>query len=162
MFETAELATIPYAAGRVVWQAEALDTTAAVPMENKLSSVSHPVEWLLGEALTNLYVGLNRYHRGEKLSAVRFIQGYAVDRIVELTALIENEQPAQGDLFAPERRYEQRFPKASQALPQFIQGYDRTIESAQAILAFLDRHFNVNAAIKAQILVLCKSSMGTA
>jgi hypothetical protein len=35
------------------------------------------VEWLLGEALTCLYVGLCRYHRGEKLSAQLFIQHYA-------------------------------------------------------------------------------------
>ena len=38
----------------------------------------------LGEALTNLYVGMAREKRGEKLSAMRFIQGYAVDRLLEL------------------------------------------------------------------------------
>ncbi len=42
------------------------------------------MDWLLGEALTNLYVGLQRELRGERLSAMRFIQGYALDRLVAL------------------------------------------------------------------------------
>jgi hypothetical protein len=33
----------------------------------------------------------------------------------------------------------------------FAQGYERTPESARALLAFLDAHFEVNAAIKAEI-----------
>jgi hypothetical protein len=39
-------------------------------------------------------------------------------------------------------------------LPGFIQGYDRTPESAAAILAFLERHWPVNPAIKQAILAL--------
>ena len=46
-------------------------------------------EWSLGEALTNLYVGLSRLRRGEKLSAMRLIQYHAVDRILELSEKIE-------------------------------------------------------------------------
>ena len=115
---------------------------------------------LVGEALTNLYVGLGRYHRGEKLSAARFIQGYAVDRIVELSELIEEEwpgrKPGRKDRYSAERRYEQRFPRTSAELPQFMQGYTRSIESAQAILEFLERNFDVNAAIRNEILKLCR------
>jgi hypothetical protein len=76
-----------------------------------------PTEWLVGEALTNLYVGLGRYRRGEKLSAARFIQNYAVDRILDLAARIEAEQPAFKDQFASERRFEQRFPELASRLP---------------------------------------------
>jgi hypothetical protein len=108
-----------------------------------------------GEALTNLYVGLLRYHRGEKLSAARFIQGYAVDRILELSALLEPEHSALRDPYVHERLYEMRFPKTARRLPDFVQGYTRTIQSARAILAFLEEHFAVDPAIKQRIEALC-------
>jgi len=57
-----------------------------------------------------------------------------------------------------ERRYEERFPGVAAHLPEFIQGYDRSPESAYAILIFLDQHFAVNPAIKARILDLCDPS----
>jgi hypothetical protein len=155
VFEPDELARVPFAAGHLVWKSPDFDETLTVPAP-RLPEL-HPVEWLVGEALTNLYVGLCRYHRGEKLSAARFIQGYAVDRIVDLSARIEAEQPAYRDLFTAERRYEWRFPGIAARLPEFIQGYANSVESAQAILAFLDAHFDVNPAIKQAILVLCES-----
>jgi len=97
--------------------------------------------------LTNLYVGLGRFRRGEKLSAARFIQLYAVDRIVELAKLVEREGVVSKDEFDKERRFEQRFPRLGQELPDFIQGYKRSVESAQAILKYLERHFEVNQAM---------------
>src|ERR1700730_6303690 len=45
------------------------------------------VEFHLNEALTNLYVGLHRELRGERLSAARFVQSYAVDRVIALLDL---------------------------------------------------------------------------
>jgi hypothetical protein len=105
------------------------------------------VEWSVGEALTNLYVGLGRFRRGEKLSAMHFIQHYAVDRILELAKLIEDESGTRKDAFANERRLEQRFPQIARELPDFAQGYERSCESAQAILEFLERHFEVNQAM---------------
>ena len=113
------------------------------------------LEHTLGEALTNLYVGLGRYRRGEKLAAARLIQVSAVDQILRLALYIEPAQATAPDPFAAERRFEQRFPAIADHLPQFMQGYDRSIESAQAILAYLDAHFEVNAALKARILELC-------
>ncbi|MBI5670018.1 MAG: hypothetical protein HZC41_18645 [Chloroflexi bacterium] len=153
VFEPEELRRIPFSAGRFIWRDPAFDERLAVPPHRTLRR--HPVEWQVGEALTNLYVGLSRYRRGEKLSAARFIQGFAVDRIVELSAMIEAEHRAHRDVFAPDRRYEQRFPGISAHLPEFIQGYERSIESARAILAFLDEHFDVNPAMKQAILELC-------
>lgn len=152
VFEPAELTHIPFARGRLVWRDATFDEALAVPKSVKHGTRS--TEWLLGEALTNLYVGLGRYHRGEKLSAARFIQGYAVDRVVELAAQIETAQPMYGDPFMPERRFEARFPGIAAALPLFIQGYDRSPQSAQAILGFLDQHFEINPAMKRAILDL--------
>jgi hypothetical protein len=98
---------------------------------------------------------LSRYHRGEKLSAARFIQHYAVDRIVDLSSFVEAERPIAADTFTPERRYELRFPQTARHLAAFVQGYERSRESAQAILAFLEQHFEVNPHLAQRIRELC-------
>lgn len=154
VFEVHELPHIPFARGRVVWKDDSFDDSLAAP-QVKTPRV-RSVEFLLGEALTNLYVGLGRFHRGEKLSAARFIECYAVDRVVELAAQIETAQPAHKDIFTPERRFETQFPGVAAQLPQMMQGYDRTPESARAILVFLDAHFEINTALKQAILDLCE------
>lgn len=153
VFEPDELAHVPFAQGRIIWRDPEFDESLAIP-KTHTPSQKNP-DWLLGEAITNLYVGLGRYHRGEKLSAARFIQGYAVDRVLDLAATFEAEGSAHKDLFMVERRFEFRFPGVAAALPDFIQGYDRSRESARAILQFLDQHFEINPAMKQAILDLC-------
>ena len=66
---------------------------------------------------------------------------------MELAQFVEPEQAAHRDIFAAERRFEQRFPLTAQELPQFMQGYDRSPQSAAAILAFLERHWDLNSAM---------------
>jgi hypothetical protein len=107
-------------------------------------------------------VGLGRYYRGEKLTALRFIQVYAVDRILEMANLIEVEQPAWHDVFGNERRFERRFPGIAKELPGFTPGYEHTIEAAAAILAFLERHFDVDPAIKRAIVARLEEASPTA
>lgn len=153
VFEPDEMRRIPFARGRIVWQDSSFDDSVTVPRAQPRTE--HSAEWLLGEALTNLYVGLGRLRRGEVLSATRFIQGYAVDRVVDLTSRIEPALSGHADQFDGVRRYEQRHPAAAAHLPSFVQGYARNVESARAILAFLDKHFEVTAAIKQAILGLC-------
>jgi hypothetical protein len=154
VFEPDELQHVPFAAGRVVWVRDGVDVSALQP-----GSVREPapvdVEREVGEALTNLYVGLGRFRRGEKLSAARLVQGAAVDRILALAASVEPEKAAGRDPFAPERRAEQRFPVTATQLAHFVQGYERTPQSARAILTFLEDHFTVEPAMKAAILALC-------
>lgn len=86
---------------------------------------------------------------------MRAIQVYAVDRLLELTTKLETATPVARDIFAIERRYERRYPVGAQALPEFIQGYKRNVESALAILAFLESHVEVNPAMKRAIEELC-------
>jgi hypothetical protein len=74
-----------------------------------------------------------------------------VDRILELSALLEKETNTPRDMFTQDRRFEQRFPGISQNLPNFVQGYERSCESAQAILEFLEQHFDINRAMAAAI-----------
>lgn len=159
-FEARELADPAFAgawsaSGRVIWQADGFDAAGYLARPIPAGPPARDAEWLLGEALTNLLVGLGRYHRGERLSAARFIQGYAVDRVLELAARIEAAQPVTADPYAIERRFEQRFPQTARLLPQFVPGYDGSVAAAAAILTFLEQHFAVNGAIAAEIRALC-------
>jgi lincosamide nucleotidyltransferase len=158
VFEQPELRHIPFAPGRIIWKRADVPDSLATPQPTQKAPGGSSPEWLLGEALTNLYVGLGRFHRGEKLSAMRLIQCDAVDRILELSGRIEPATPSPRDAFAPTRRYEQRHPSLARALPSFVQGYERSVESALAILAFLEGHFEVNPSLKSALLDLCKST----
>ncbi|MBI5007947.1 MAG: hypothetical protein HZB95_12590 [Nitrosomonadales bacterium] len=153
VFEMPELRHIPFSPGRIVWKQADVEEAQLQPAPRQVEERSSA--WLLGEALSNLYVGLSRHARGEKLAAMRAIQVQALDRVLELAASIEPAASAARDIFAFERRYEQRYPAGAQALAQYAQGYERNIESAQAILAFLDRHFELNPAMREAIAGLC-------
>jgi lincosamide nucleotidyltransferase B/F len=142
VFDLAELEQSVFAAGRVVWKRAHIPESIATPHHAPKSK--HPeTDWLLGEALTNLLIGLKRLARGEKLSAARFIQQYALDKVLVLAARLEPAQAGFPDVFSPERRFEQRFPLTAAALPAMHQGYEHTPESALAILQFLENNFAV-------------------
>ena len=151
VFGPEELLNAAYAPGRMVWRRADMPASMAAPTNWPPRRSPPSVDHLLGEALTNLYVGLGRFRRGEKLSAFRFIQGYAVDRIVELVALMSAEETSGADPFDGARRFESRYAAPAAELPAMMQGYERTPESAAAILAWLARHFEINPAIKAAI-----------
>lgn len=151
VFELDELENIPFAPGRLVWKRENVSDTISQPMSKPAPHGKRTKEWLLGEALTNLYVGLNRDKRGEKLSAARFIQGYTVDRVVELVEYIDEAEKVHRDPFVNERRFEQRFPELTTQASTWMQGYEKNRESALAIFAFLEEHFEVNEAIASAI-----------
>jgi hypothetical protein len=157
VFEPDELAQIPFAPGRVVWKRPDVAETIGQPLKKNVGQAGRSQEWLLGEALTNLYVGLGRERRGERLSAMRFIQGYAVDRLLEL--IEETMSPAAAatrrDEFALERRLEQRYPDVAPYLPRWLPGYGRNRESALAILEFLEARFVIEEAMAAAIRELC-------
>ena len=155
VFEPDELATIPFVRGRIVWKQPHVPDTIGASVLPIPAAADHGADWLVGEALTNLYVGLGRYRRGEKLAAARLIQQHAVDRVLTLAATFERELLGHTDIFAPERRVERRFPDLARALPGFIQGYDRSCESALAILSFLEARVSVNAQLAAAIRSLC-------
>jgi hypothetical protein len=156
VFERTELSGIPFAPGQVVWKRPEVSAEIAQPAHVPAPRGAPDAQWAANEALTNLYVGLGRLRRGETLSAMRFIQGYAVDRIVELADQIEAPGLAARDPFTPERRFEQRFPGLAAELPAFTQGYAGSAASALAILAFLERHFAINPAMAAAVRELAK------
>jgi len=157
VFEEPELERIPFAPGRLVWKREGVSDDLRLPRFIPSGPGERSTEWLLGEALTNLYTGLGRYRRGEKLAAMRLIQVFAVDRLLELAEKLDPPAaPSLRDPFALERRFEQRNPEIAPALASFAQGYERNVESARAILEFLDQRFEVNPAMRRAILELCE------
>ena len=156
IFEPDELAVVPFSTGRMIWKQPHVSDSIRFSKIKTPEPQPHSQEWLIGEALTNLYVGLCRDQRGEHLSALRFIQHYAVDRLLEL---IENTEPDQGvrDEFSLERRFEQRHPRSVESLISFMQGIKHNKESAKAILCFLQNHYQINQAICEEIKRLCES-----
>ena len=158
VFEPEELVSAVYVGGLWVWRRDGFVGEENGGGKRPLSPKPNPPDpqYLVGEALTNLYVGLARYHRGEKLSAMRFIQSYAVDRVIELANLLDEQLPGLQDPFALERRVEQRQPALAVILPTFTPGYDQSPSAAKAILHFLDNNFSINQMMKLEILKLCE------
>lgn len=151
VFEPQELDAIPFSEGRIVWKAAGVDDAIRIPVRGPEPRRAPDEEWCVGEALTCLYVGLSRFRRGERLSAQRLVQQHAVDRILELAPVVEGEAGGGADAWAAERRFEQRFPATATQLSQFVQGYDRTPESALEILGFLRSRFELNGAMDALV-----------
>jgi hypothetical protein len=155
VFEEDELRNTAFSPGRVVWKAQGVSDNIGTPPHSARRTQPPSTEWLVGEALTNLYVGLLRDRRGEKLSAMRFIQGYAVDRILGLAEKVEAVESVSADEFNLERRYEKRMPGMVKVLPEVLQGYERNRESALAAVSYLDGNFEINTAMKQAVLDLC-------
>lgn len=153
VFTAEELPAIPFTGARVVWQRPGRE----LELESR-SPVSAPtaidtVDFHLNEALTNLYVGLLRELRGERLAATRFIQGHAVDRVLSLLRL-ESGEGWQRDPFDATRRVESGY-AGPLPLAEMIPGYGANASAAAATLGWLrERHRtdpHLTAAIEALI-----------
>jgi len=131
VFEPHELNNIPFCPGRIVWQKPYFDKQCTNPRLNK-APPSDNQNWLIGEVMTNLYVGMSRYKRGEKLSGFRFVQQFALDKLMDLVEKTEPAQTSMVDSFVVERRIETRYPRFAQELASFAQGYNASSESALA------------------------------
>ena len=152
VFEVPELRFIPYSEGRFIWKHDALNEDLKKP------TVAPPSEcddkaYLLAELLTNLYVGLGRYRRGEKLSAMRFIQIYAVDRLISLLDLESNNRVSK-DPFCLDRRVEQRHSAHEKLLTACCQGAQNSAISAGVMLDFVVENYNVDSALEHEIRLL--------
>ncbi|WP_018247452.1 hypothetical protein [Orenia marismortui] len=154
VFEEKELAEIDFAEGRIVWKEEGFDESICSPQDKDIRWKPQSKDWAIGEALTCLYVGLTRFARGEKLSATRFIQSYALDNMLSLSNFITDEVDYYKDKYQNERRYEKRYPEIAKELSDMVQGYDRCPESAIAIVEFMDDNFEINQAMKQVIINL--------
>lgn len=154
VFAPDELRRATYAPGRWVWRrddrVDAALERPAMPLPQRRDTA-----WLLGEALSNLVVGLRRHARGERLAAMRMVQVYALDRVLELAALAPPDTAAPGgvagDPFNPDRRVETRLPLLAADLPVLAGGYGGTVAAARALLAWLTRRYTVPPAVATHI-----------
>jgi len=160
IFTEEEFSHALYSEGRFLWKAPGFAENASGPKTRPDFLVADQ-GFLVGEVLTNLYVGMGRYIRGEKLSAFSFVQNYALH---SLLALIAQKYPSNEpfmDVFNPERRFEQRNMLFAKDIPWMCQGYNRTPESAQAILDFLVHLFPTDPKMVRLIRALIQRSIGS-
>ncbi len=162
VFEPEELAAIPFAPGRIVWKRAGVDEAIAAPRKPLPSADLPGEEWIVGEALGCLIVGLLRWQRGERLAALRMVQTHALDRLIELDALRARQHGAVAtgaDPFNRERRLEQRQPTLAAELAQLAPGYGHTPAAALALLEALQRRgAQLNAAAVERIRALAAAT----
>lgn len=156
VFTPSELAGIRFSGARVVWSRAALtlepqrDTHATTPLDT--------VDFHLNEALTNLYVGLHRECRGERLTAMRFIQVYAVDRVLSLMRLEPTTDWPMPDPFEPTRRVEQSRAAHPPPLADLMPGYQHNTSAAEATLGWLTGRYDVHSSFVERIRQLIHES----
>ena len=155
VFEPAELPHIPFAPGRFVWRRDEVDPAWARPAR-PMPGRADP-DWLVGEALSNLIVGLGRCARGERLAAMRLVQVHALDRLLQLLEQRAPRADPSVDPFSIDRRIEQRRPELGGLLPVLAGGYGHTAAAALALLGELERHASVPPAVAARIRTLARS-----
>jgi hypothetical protein len=150
VFSPEEVSRIAVTGARVVWQADG-QHLGAVSLLPPPSRSDLTVDFLAGEIVTNLYVGLQRYERGEGLSALRFIQGHAVDSLITLVRLTQAPVTGHTDPFDGARRFEQQYPAMAPHLPGMLQGYEGCVASALAILDVLKERMDVDRTMEQRI-----------
>lgn len=91
-----------------------------------------------GQFLTNLWVGIGRHWRGERLSGHRFVRGEALAHLLTLiAALVPADQPAALDSIDPARRFEQAYPALAAEINAAL--LQETPQAAAALLALAGR-----------------------
>ncbi|WP_052327837.1 aminoglycoside 6-adenylyltransferase [Serinicoccus marinus] len=108
VFTPDELAALPVVGARLVWSRDGRELPMSEPPPSP--TALDTVDFHVNEALTNLCVGLHRELRGERLTAMRFTQVYAVDRVLALVRLDPASRLDHPDRFESTRRIEQADP----------------------------------------------------
>jgi hypothetical protein len=155
VFTLPELRAGSYDGARLVWRrddAPAGLEHAGVPLRASRYETPHHQ---LNEIITNLYVGLHRELRGERLAAFRLIQVHAIDRLLTWLDLTGAATAPRQDPFAVERGAERRL---SIPFGDFITGYERNRDAAIALLNWLEPRADVDATLADAIRALGRCS----
>jgi hypothetical protein len=99
-------------------------------------------QYHLEEALTNLYIGLLREHRGEKFAAFQMIQEFALHQV--LLALRNPSTSIEIDPFNPRRRIEQYDPELAIWIHSVVQGIQQNRQAASMILNKIKAKISTN------------------
>jgi hypothetical protein len=150
IFTSDELEALPLPGARVVWSRGGYDPLALGAGAPAVTAFD-TVDFHLNEALTNLLVGLHRELRGEQLAAMRFIQVYAVDRVLALVRLDPTTALDHPDHFEATRRIERACLPGGLPLHRMVPGYTRNLDAARAVLAWLTAHHDTDPIIVAGI-----------
>jgi hypothetical protein len=161
IFTAEELPSIPFAGPRIVWSRPGFALTEPPRPRRAPDFTSDEGGCHLGEALTNLFVGLHRELRGERLTAMRFIQVSAVDHVLALADLGEGSARTLPDPFDPTRRVEASAFGRRPPLAELIPGYEHNAAAAAATLAWLERWHAPEPAITAAIRGLLDAARST-
>ena len=103
-------------------RADIEDRMAAVRDASHTPAASEPGdEWLVGQFLTCLAVGVSRHRRGEALSGHVFVRQHAVGHLVVLLWRHLAPTDAQRDDLDPTRRFELALPEVGAALEAALQ-----------------------------------------
>ncbi len=151
IFTLAELAGLSYTGERVVWRRPGYDISCFAPRKPPPAPAIDTVEFHVDEALTNLFVGLHREHRGERLTAMRFIQVFAVDRILSLVRLRTDATAPSHDPFEPTRRAERT---SGLPLEAMVPGYEHNREAAAHALGWLMSNYDTHPVMVREITQL--------
>lgn len=149
VFEYDQMENIPFSKGAFIFKKNGYVLMDTPNIDYPVLSQS--TDYAVNEILTNLYVGLLRFHRGELLSACRLIQVHAVDRILSIHRDIDNTKY---DMFSLERRVEFNHPELSELLNRTVLGYSHIIESARNILEYIKTITDLNPLMVHEIELL--------
>jgi lincosamide nucleotidyltransferase B/F len=139
IFEPSELPNIAFTAGLIVWSVDDFDNRIVQP-KNLINSKIRSVEYLQNELLSNLFVGMSRFRRGELLSAWRFVQVHALNLAIEIKQIdLPKEITAQIDPYDLDRRIELNFPESANLANEVLLGISKTPQAAQRLLDWLMR-----------------------
>lgn len=143
VFGRSEIPKVVQPEARLIWKADHYDEPTLLikknvePYQAEFDPMSE-----FREALTNLYVGLNRALRGEKWSGLLFIETYALDHAMRFY-LAERKHP-KDDLFSLSRRLEFNHKELEPHLKNMLQGYMNLSGSALSILDFLQINHEID------------------
>lgn len=134
VFSLKELHEIPYDRPKLYYVKEGIDP-ASIPMK------VHPVDvvdktYAIHEAITNLYIGLLRLHRGERYAARMMIQEVAFQNYLR-ASLPNFPLTLDQDPYRMERRFERAFPDKTKTLHDVLKGYDELETAAKHLFILL-------------------------
>jgi lincosamide nucleotidyltransferase B/F len=152
VFSIDEIESIHQSKGKVIWKVDQLDLEILEKSKGtKPELISNDIDFIINEALTNIYVGLQRYFRGEKLNAYRFIETYAFNNLQKIIHLSENVMNYYKDEYSLDRRFEMNYPLFSNNLENMLKGYNHILDSARNIYYFIKRHYEISLFIAKMI-----------
>ncbi len=149
VFALEEMATAHYPPGRIHWSRA--DAPPGLELPTMPLPPTPPLEHQVGEALTNLYIGLHRDLRGERLTAARFIQGHAVDRWIGVLGHLGIGEGTAQDAFVVDRGVERRFGPDVLPLADLVPGYEDNALAAETLLGLLEAHVEVDPSMAAAV-----------